>query len=303
MRSWTALLIAALFGIGAASQSSARMASHIRTIPAKQFIDLAPGEYQAGSIAIHVREVRGKENPHNFIVDFSSHGRKPLRVQIDDHGFDVTPPTFAVGQLEKTGPAVFFVESFSGGAHCCAVFRFVIPTPSGFKIAKSQWWDGDMVEDWPKDIDGDGRADIVRNDNAFLYAFASYAESFSPPLVLNLIGGRVQDVSTKPSFRNLFADHMRNSREECLRSGGRGACAAYVADAARLGSFKTAWTEMLGNYDRQSDWLYPDDCGSKFEAKCNAGRRPFKNYPDALLHLLKKMGYVPSGVSVPLATR
>jgi len=110
MRSWTALLIAALFGIGAASQSSARMASHIRTIPAKQFIDLAPGEYQAGSIAIHVREVRGKENPHNFIVDFSSHGRKPLRVQIDDHGFDVTPPTFAVGQLEKTGPAVFFVE-------------------------------------------------------------------------------------------------------------------------------------------------------------------------------------------------
>ena len=36
---------------------------------------------------------------------------------------------------------------------------------------------GDSLED----IDGDGAYELISNDNSFLYRFASYAESFSPP--------------------------------------------------------------------------------------------------------------------------
>ena len=103
-------------------------------------------------------------------------------------------------------------------------------------------WDGDYSDRMPSDLDGDGVIDFVFYDNAFLYAFASYAESGAPPLVMNVVDGDVVDVSDRPGFRYLFEDALREHRQYCLRPrdmSPNGACAAYAAAAARVGRVST----------------------------------------------------------------
>jgi hypothetical protein len=288
---WTFAFILCVCAMFAAPASA-----RVRSIPPGSFIDLGAGRYRSQGIELNVRKIPGRDLPATFVLDLHSAATRPFRVVIDDHWSQSSPPQFAIGQLDKGHGPVVFIQSYSGGAHCCVTFRFVSLTRSGFRLHRSDGWDGDFYGKWPKDIDGDGRADFVRNDNQFLYAFASYADSYSPPVILNLLGNSLDDVSTRPGFRKLFIEDMRRARTECLNTGGRGACAAYVADAARAGRFATAWKEMLASYDRNSDWGLPDNCEQpewRNGDRCKKGKTRFKGYPDALMHFLKRTGYLP----------
>ena len=79
--------------------------------------------------------------------------------------------------------------------------------------------DGDPDTGFPRDIDGDGMADIRRADDSFLYAFTSYAGSWAPPRLWNLRDGALVDVSAEPRY----AKFWRNNATDCSSQSARSA--------------------------------------------------------------------------------
>lgn len=195
---------------------------------------------------------------------------------------------FGIGRVDAKvkAPAVL-LESFTGGAHCCSVIDVAVPEGKSYRVVRlthrgvdgkpSDMFDA-ALDEFPIDLSGDGIADFVLTDDAFLYRFSSYAGSMPPPLVLNIRAGRTVDVSKAPGLRPLVLMQMAEARAYCtapasLDSERNGACAGYVADAARAGQFAAAWRVMLAHYDRDSTW----------------NRAPF---PADLKAFLRERGYI-----------
>ncbi|HEY4126230.1 MAG TPA: hypothetical protein VGM36_16515 [Rhizomicrobium sp.] len=204
---------------------------------------------------------------------------------------DVARASFGVVKLApKQQPSVIFT-SYSGGAHCCVEILVLQPVAGAWKKVDLGSWDGDGAE-LPKDADGDGIADFVMIDNAFLYAFDSYAASWAPPLVMNVVNGKAQNVSAAKRYAALYRADMEKARSECAKHQN-GACAAFVADAARIGQYDEAWKFMLANYDKASSWTYPTRCDGKMvESQCKGREIKPADYPQSLQWFLQDNGYI-----------
>ena len=207
---------------------------------------------------------------------------------------------FAVVKLDPGDTASqVLVSSFTGGAHCCSVLSMAESRDGQWRVVDLGSWDGDSPA-MPRDLDGDGVKEFQFVDQAFLYAFASYAESWAPPVVRKVTKGQVQDVSKAAAFRGVFVRDAVESRKACLERSN-GACAAYVASAARAGRLDTAWAEMLGAYDQASDWILPKACRVRTAGACPAGAEmTFSTYPEALQWFLGEHGYADKAYVEPL---
>ena len=190
---------------------------------------------------------------------------------------------------------IVMLQSFTGGAHCCNHVQLAGFSASKLKVIDVGSWDGDEMP-VPTDISGDGTADFVMSDNSFLYAFASYAQSYAPPKILNVVAGKIIDVSRSPAFKPLFAKEIRKAGENCRPGLGltaNGACPSFVASAARLGKLNQAWSQMLGAYDASVDWQLPQGCWVSDENGCPSGQEiTYKSYPEALRAFLVRQGYI-----------
>ena len=91
---------------------------------------------------------------------------------------------------------------------------------------------------------------------------------------------------------------MTEARRYCRPRGERssnGACAAYVAAAARVGQFDAAWAQMLRSFDRNADWDYPPGCRVAVHpgGECPAASIiRYRDYPAALRAFLLRQGYI-----------
>ena len=202
-----------------------------------------------------------------------------------------------VGLLNRSGTRFVYFQSFTGGAHCCNDLQVAVIGPRGIRIVQLGTFDGGPSDEFPRDLDGDGIVDFVQQDDSFLYTFSSYAGSMAPPKILNIAGAYVNDVSTRPGFRRLFREAMNGARANCVQQEGErnGACAGYVASAARVGEFDAAWRVMLRSYDRNSGWELPTGCRVPPDAGggCpTASVIRYTNYPDALRAFLVQQGYL-----------
>lgn len=264
-----------------------------RPHPPQTFVEMKPGVYTALGTSISIK-ITGQRVPH-YHLSIRFPGRQPKYVLIDDHGWGrVVAPSFAVGRLSSDGPPVVWVESNSGGAHCCRQPQLLMPSGTGIRTVELGGWDGETQNAWPDDEDGDGQRDLIFADNRFLYKFTSYADSYAPPRIYNVIGGKMVDVSTKPGFRKIYINWMKNAWTNCL-DGGRGGCAAYVASAARIGRETQAWAEMLQHYDREADWELPMGCRveTRIGGTCPEHQElRFRTYPEALRYFLIQAGYL-----------
>lgn len=191
---------------------------------------------------------------------------------------------------------VLMLQSFSGGAHCCNSVQVAGLSGGKLKVIDLGAWDGDQIN-LPKDISGDGFADYIFNDNIFLYAFAPYAYSYSPPKVFNIRNGRTVDVSSNRAFRRLFEKTVTETQILCDPSQEsftrNGACPAFVAAAAKIGKIDWAWNRMVAAYDASADWQLPTGCRVKKNDTCPEELQVhFQSYPDALLNFLKENKYI-----------
>jgi hypothetical protein len=190
------------------------------------------------------------------------------------------------------------LQSFTGGAHCCNEVTLIVPEGGALQAIALGTWDGDYMETLPTDLNGDGVLDFVFADNAFLYRFSSYADNYAPPQIMNVVDAEAVDVSDEPGFRPLFEQARQEARQLCLdaqNGAPNGACAAYVAAAARVGRFDEAWAEMQRAHDRTSDWGLEGVCRiPQAEGDCPVGQsQDFADFPAALRYFLVENGYIP----------
>ncbi|MFL9840281.1 hypothetical protein ABS767_04835 [Sphingomonas sp. ST-64] len=201
-----------------------------------------------------------------------------------------------LGPVAKGGPVVAFVQSYTGGMHCCHQMRVVIRDKAGLKLVELGAYDG-MEIGWPKDVDGDGNLDFVVTDDRFLYAFESYAASVAPPKILNLVDGEVRDVSAEPRFAKVFEKAASRTRKACIgEEYPNGACAAWAASAARLGTLDTVWPVILAEY-RKEPAAWPDRCkvDRTDDGECPEGQLvEYPDYPTGLRAYLVELGYIPA---------
>ena len=212
-----------------------------------------------------------------------------------------TPPAYehklGVGTLDRAGTRFVYFQSFTGGAHCCNEIQTALIGPRGIRVVEFGSFDGGPEAAFPRDLDGDGIVDFVQQDDSFLYTFSSYAGSMAPPKIFNIAGARFNDVSARPGFRRLFRDAMNRARPGCVDRGPdrNGACAGYVASAARAGQFDAAWAVMLRSYERDSGWELPTGCRVALNARseCPPGAViRYGNFPQALRAFLVDQGYI-----------
>ncbi len=146
-----------------------------------------------------------------------------------------------VADLDADGEPEVLFDVYSGGAHCCTTTRFYAyrPASGSYRRAPSLYWGNagyDVV-----DLDGDGRLELSGQDDAFAYAFASFAGSAFPPRIVRYTAGvagaqpTLRDVTRRfPAVIRADASRLlKYIREQKPRKKfyeAQGAIAAYVAD-------------------------------------------------------------------------
>ena len=252
--------------------------------------DVEPVRYRAGDLSILIERVREKSGLAGPRLTLSEPGKAPAVLEGERAGLTF-PSRITVLPWNKDGAAAVLLESYSGGAHCCTVVRAAVPDGAAFRIVDLGAYDGERLQRLPTDWDGDGALDFFVTDDAFLYAFSSYAGSLPPPRILNIVAGKAVDVSARPAFRPIFEQAMSEADKRCVE-GENGHCAAYAAAAARLGDFDRAWAKVLKVHDPKArDW--PSRCKvAETDEGCPEGEKLQASYPEALRAFLAEHGYI-----------
>src|SRR5262249_46861921 len=160
-----------------------------------------PKTYDIGGLTLTLSSV--KDRTASFpVLSIRAKGALPLVIRGDNGGFAAA--SFGVGHFDpKDGGDQVVFTYYTGGAHCCRAGILAEHWPGGWKTVDLGQWDGGFATP-PVDIDGDGAVDFVFVDQRFLYAFGCFACGHAPPEVMNVIRGRVRDVSAAPGFRQLY---------------------------------------------------------------------------------------------------
>jgi hypothetical protein len=166
------------------------------------------------------------------------------------------PDIFIAEMDPANGHPEVVVEFYSGGAHCCESIYVLEEDPAApgtwRKIALGTF-DGGARK--PRDVDGDGLAEIVVTDECFLYAFGSYAESYAPPVILAVRNGQRRNLTRTPRMRPFLKSEERRVLRLMKSEDGRtaeghvpnGILAGYVALKILLGEGRQGWLFMLRN--------------------------------------------------------
>jgi hypothetical protein len=185
-----------------------------------------------------------------------------------------------VVDLDADGEPEILVDAYTGGAHCCALNEILRFDGTTYAPFEAPW--GNIGYEL-KDLDADGRPEFVTADDAFSYAFSSYAGSFHPPLVLDF------DAAAKGSFTDVtrrFPALARKNMKDALHALSRarrghyetlGPVAAYVADLYLLGRGRDVRP-------------YLQRARKRGDLRNASGRAP-KSFDRKLLAFLHKQGY------------
>ncbi|MEO0348632.1 MAG: hypothetical protein AAF282_01125 [Cyanobacteria bacterium P01_A01_bin.15] len=164
---------------------------------------------------------------------------------------------FELWDLDSNGTEEIVVRNFSGGAHCCTNTTIYSWTATGFTATETGHIDG--MGAILEDLDGDGAAEVLIPDQAFLYRFGSYVESFPPMTISAYQGGELVDITHQ--FPDRIRDQAETARETFLAVQAdhgltsNSMLASYVAQQALLDEdFEAAWQFMLDSYNPDSTW-------------------------------------------------
>lgn len=188
-----------------------------------------------------------------------------------------------VSDLDADGEPEVLVDAYTGGAHCCATTEVFRRDAAGAYAAVGLRWGNAGYE--VRDLDADGRPELVSADDAFAAAFTAYAASYSPVRIVRFDATRRSRlVAVTRRFaapvRSDLARIRRLIRSQRRRADAdlRGLIAAEIADLYLLGRPRTAVRTLDAHVRRgEADGGGPADRGRAF-------RRD-------LLRFLKRRGY------------
>lgn len=223
-------------------------------------------------------------------------GAKPLTVESDALGRFVVARfgAFPLDRVTPT-PVVLFV-TYTGGAHCCDAVKLL-------ELRGGKWTASDLGE-WNggfgiEDADGDGRPELIAEDQRFLYRFGSYAGSSPPSVIYEIRGGELVDASAQPRYRGYYARELPRYRKGCVEDDlDGGPCAGFVATALRAGEPAEAAFAVLDRaaaaHGLKGPWSLPERCGGD-PAGCGGGANTetsFSSLHAAVDWFLRDTGYL-----------
>lgn len=195
---------------------------------------------------------------------------------------------------DDVSPTVL-IGGYSGGMHCCATLQAISLVDGSPVSTLLPMKDGEPVDAFPADIDGDGTRDFEWIDQSLLYAFASYAGSSPVPRIYNLRRAELVDVSREPQFAPLFRTFAAKALAACREedSESAGPCAAYAYAMAVQGQAEEGIRTAVALAEEPL-W-YPHDCLAEYvDDRCPEGKeRTFAGFEDALRWMMREHGYLP----------
>jgi len=204
-------------------------------------------------------------------------------------GSRIASAEFGVFRLGPSRTPTLLFNSYSGGAHCCFAYLAARMVDGRWQVSDLGDWDGGARLE-PKDLDGDGRLELVGRDQRFLYQFDSYAGSRPPARIYELEDGKLVDISTAARFRAFYAAQLPEYRAACEK-GGPGACTGYVAVAARAGDAAPALALLArSTAAARGPFKVPGRCQDE-SAPCP--EVSFERLGDAVDRFLHDLGYLP----------
>jgi hypothetical protein len=231
-------------------------------------------------------------------VTVSAPGIQPLTVTTDRQS-DYARIAVVRFEPHDQRPGVI-VESQYGGSGGELTVQLLLPVGDGYRAVPMVRRGGGILEgqtaDFPIDRSGDGRVDLILEDAAFDTTFGCNACTPRPPRIFAVIRSVPTDESDDPALRGVFAADMARLAPGCLSntSGRNGTCAAYVADAARVGQFAAAWAAMLRHYEHGMDVRQFCDSYLPTAHACKPGHEThYRDFPESLRAFLIRAGYLP----------
>jgi hypothetical protein len=188
--------------------------------------------------------------------------------------------------LDRNAVPEVIVSTYTGGAHCCTEHTIYGWQKNKFITTETGPLDSGGGEF--KDLDGSGSLEFLSVDNAFLYAFESYAGSFPPTRIYQYRAGKLVNATRQyPKVLRSRAWEMYQAFQPYQKENIslNGVLAGYVAQKILLGEYQQGWNLMLARYDHKSDWGLEMYKGDKVVGK-------YPNFPAALKAFLINTGYL-----------
>lgn len=202
-------------------------------------------------------------------------------------------PHFRVVEMDSVNQTPeIFISTYSGGAHCCNEITVLTKTDEGWQAVDAGAFDGDTAGLYPRDVDGNGTAEIVTRDNRFLYQFASYAGSYAPRQILALRGTKFVDVSREEAYRWEIETGLEQIGQMPEAGEERNSwLAAYAATLLQLGQ-DDPLDFALGSYDETVDWGMMRCAVPEQDGLCPDGQEINIGFETALTEFLAETGYL-----------
>lgn len=192
-----------------------------------------------GDVTAEITWVAGtdSEPAHGLHVTITRAG-----TQLVDENVGGAPAIFPLHQksvrvvdLDANGEPEVLVDAYSGGAHCCESTRIYRFHGGAYTHTTHQW--GNQAYRL-RDLDGDGRPELVSADDTFSYAFSAFAFSRWPIRIFDERGGRL--VERTRHFPGAVRRDMRTQRHAYAVARRKHdavgpALGAYAADLHHLG--------------------------------------------------------------------
>ena len=155
------------------------------------------------------------------------------------------PPKLHVRDLDADGESEFWVDTYTGGAHCCDESRFFryVPARARYVLTRHGWGN---VGYRAKNLDGRAGVELVSSDDRFAYVFTDFADSFFPLQLWHFDHGRLLDVTRAfPGQIDVNANALWSSYLKVRRTGDvRGVLAAWMADQYLLDREQAGWKAL-----------------------------------------------------------
>ena len=232
------------------------------------------------------------------ILTVRAPGAKPLKVESEPVGRFVLAQ-FGAFALDRTSPApVILFDVYTGGAHCCDAVKLI-------SLRGGRWTSSDLG-DWNggfgiEDLDGDGRPELIAEDQRFLYRFGSYAGSAPAPAIYEVRGGKLVEASALPRYRPYYARELPRYRRSCVEDDlDGGPCAGFVAMSLRAGEPAEAAFAVLDRaaaaHQLKGPWTIPERCGGD-PSGCERDQpeKSFSTLHAAVEWFLRDIGYLRPG--------
>jgi hypothetical protein len=266
-------------------------------LPSVEYDGKRPVTLHHGELTVTIDSVRASDGGSRVpVVKGRFRDREIFSLKIEDA--EAADPSAKARVVWLDRAAAFpqvVITAFTFGAHCCTVTRIATVTaPDKWRVVDGPNLDGDEGYFF-EDLDNDGAAEMMSFDNDFLYAFASYADSFVPTRIARFVGGEIKDVTRDPKYREFLRQKMREMETAAHKDPAlwhsNGFLGGWVAAKSLVGEVDDAWTRMLKSYDRKSDWSMQECSIAVTLDKCPQDKLRDLTFPQALMKQLRDGGY------------